>query len=75
MSLTSMFRFSITTEEVPSAPELLDSAEARREAPMVQWEIPRPPTSVSVLVDLGVDLGVPAAACLGRHRTHRSGAA
>ena len=31
---------------------------------MVQWEIPRPPTSVSVLVDLGVDLGVPAIACL-----------
>jgi AraC-like DNA-binding protein len=31
---------------------------------MVQWEIPRPPTSVSVLVDLGVDLGVPATACL-----------
>lgn len=31
---------------------------------MVQWEIPRPPTSVSVLVDLGVELGVPATACL-----------
>ncbi|WP_330252820.1 AraC family transcriptional regulator [Nocardia sp. NBC_00565] len=31
---------------------------------MVQWEIPRPPTSVSALVDLGVDLGVPTAACL-----------
>ena len=31
---------------------------------MVQWEIPRPPTSVSVLVDLGLERGVPAAACL-----------
>ena len=31
---------------------------------MVQWEIPRPPTSLSVLVDLGVDLGVPATRCL-----------
>jgi AraC-like DNA-binding protein len=31
---------------------------------MVQWEIPRPPTSVSVLVDVGVELGVPATACL-----------
>ena len=34
------------------------------EAPMVQWEIPRPPTSVLMLVDLGVDLGVPATASL-----------
>ncbi|MCX5236893.1 AraC family transcriptional regulator [Streptomyces prunicolor] len=31
---------------------------------MVQWEIPRPPTSVSVLVDLGVELGVPATVSL-----------
>ncbi|MDV9174150.1 AraC family transcriptional regulator [Streptomyces sp. W16] len=31
---------------------------------MVQWEIPRPPTSLSVLFDLGVELGVPATASL-----------
>lgn len=31
---------------------------------MVQWEIPRPPTSVSVLLDLAADFGVPATACL-----------
>jgi AraC-like DNA-binding protein len=31
---------------------------------MVQWDIPRPPTSLSVLVGLGVELGVTATACL-----------
>ena len=31
---------------------------------MVQWEVPRPPTSILVLLDLGLERGVPEEVCL-----------
>ena len=63
--LTSMIRSPMLAKKAPRGAGVVRfGGDLKGKTSMVQWEIPRPPTSLSVLVDLGVELGVPATACL-----------